>query len=265
MTMRESLDYLKSELAKGLGRGSGKDGVKDATGASAEGKTGRPPSMRTKLEVLLQQLRRADFSPADKLVLFTQRALSGVGLDEHITVARQLAYELLTPPKVMRGLRDLVVRQGDMGDLDGLCAVEKTDPLRVRERFDRGDVVFIGQLGGQLLCHVWFHRGPHPFDEDQRIYASWELTHENFWSYAAAATQEAKASGVFVKVFQTALQDLFLNQGAQRVQCLVRHTNDRSVLLHERLGFRRVGTITGVLVPGLKWLHWDGALRSRTC
>ncbi len=260
MNVRESLHLLTRSL--GLGTEEPKESP-DSKAAHAEHPPGRP-SMKAKLTVLLSQLRRADYSVADKAVLVTQRVLSGVRLNEHLTVSRQVAYEVQAPPKVMRGLRDLVVRQGDLGDLDGICEVERTDPLLVRERFDRGDVVFVGQLGGQVLCHVWFHRGPHPFQEDQAIYASFELSRDCFWAYAAAATMEARASGVFVKVFQTALQDLFLNQGAQRVQCLVRHVNDRSVLLHERLGFRRVGVFTGVLVPGLKWLHWDGPMESRT-
>ena len=33
----------------------------------------------------------------------------------------------------------------------------------LRRRMDRGDLLYVGQLGGSLLCHSWFHRGPRPF------------------------------------------------------------------------------------------------------
>jgi RimJ/RimL family protein N-acetyltransferase len=72
------------------------------------------------------------------------------------------------------------------------------------------------------------------------------------------AVEEARSSGLFIKVFQTALRSLFLDSGAARVLCGVKTTNLASVAMHERLGFRRVATLEAVLVPGLRWLRWSG-------
>ena len=102
-----------------------------------------------------------------------------------------------------------------------------------------------------------FHAGPRPFDEDRPQYAEWDLPPGAFWSYDAAANAESRASGVFVKVFQTALVSLFREHGAERVMCSVRLANEGSILLHERLGFRRLGVMTAISLPWLKWLRFD--------
>jgi L-amino acid N-acyltransferase YncA len=74
---------------------------------------------------------------------------------------------------------------------------------------------------------------------------------------------DARASGVFVKLFQEALRDVFEVQGAKRVQGFIRDTNDRSLTMHERMGFSTLGAMVTVAVGGVKWLHWRGGGRTR--
>jgi hypothetical protein len=207
---------------------------------------------------LRRELARADLSRSDKAVLLSQHAVRLLRLEPRVTVGRLIFFELTTPPKIMRGLRDLVVRRAHEGDIAEVAQVEPTPPALVRERLQRGDLCYVGQLGGRVLCHAWFYRGEKPFAEDQGPYAAWDLAEGTYWSYAAAASAESRASGVFVKVFQTALAALFQEHGAERVQCTVRFANEGSLLMHERLGFRRLGAITAVTLPLLKWLRFDG-------
>lgn len=217
-----------------------------------------------KLRHLAQVLHRPDLPPGDRALHVVQQLLYALHLDPYVRVQRRVAFELLTPPKVLRGLRDLLVRAGTRADVDGLCAVEDTPALLVHQRLDRGDRVYVGQLGGRILCHAWFHRGPQPFDEDQAQAARWGIERDCYWSYAAATTPDSRASGVFVKVFQTALNELFQLHGATQVRCLVRHSNAGSILLHERLGFRRLGQITSLRTPLFRWLLWEGPHVSRS-
>lgn len=215
---------------------------------------------RRALEAVLQ---REDLSRSDKAVLLLGRALARAHLQPRVFLGRQVFYQLDRPPAITRGLRDLIVRPGNLQDLPALCAIEDTPAALVRARLDRGDLVFVGQLGGDLLCHTWFHGGPAPFAEDAGAWARWRLGADDFWSYAAAATTEARSSGVFVKVFQTALCALFREHGAARVVCMVRRVNRPSVLLHERLGFVRQGVLTTLALPGIKALRYVDATQTR--
>ena len=110
-----------------------------------------------------------------------------------------------------------------------------------------------------MLAHVWFQRGPALFCEDEPNYPAWQIPAGGFWSYHAAARMEALTSGVFVvKVLQVALRTLFLEEGAAVVQGRVKSTNLASVTMHERMGFRRFGTLVAVSVQGVRWLSWKG-------
>jgi hypothetical protein len=213
--------------------------------------------LRGKAHDLAAELRRADRSRGDKVVLLAQRLLWSARLSDQVKIGRIVFFELRTPPRVFRGLRDLLVRQANRGDIAAICAVDGAPEDLVRQRLDRGDLCFVGQLEGRVLCHTWFHGGPQPFEEDRQLYADWAIPEGTYWSYDAAANAESRASGVFVKVFQTALGTLFREHGAQRVQCYVRLANESSLVLHERLGFRRVGVMTGVALPWVRWLRFD--------
>lgn len=219
----------------------------------------RSPAYRRLLD---EVMRREDLSGSDKAVVLIARALSRAQLPPRVFLGRQVFYQLDRPPAISRGLRDLIVRPGAPGDLAALAAIEDTPAALLRARFDRGDLVFVGQLGDRLLCHTWFHGGPAPFPEDAGEWALWRLGPDDFWSYAAAATPEARSSGVFVKVFQTALCALFREHGAARVVCMVRRVNRTSVLLHERLGFVRQGVLTTLALPGVKVLRYVDPART---
>lgn len=206
---------------------------------------------------------RDDESGADRAIRITGRALSVLGLSSHTYVSRRIAYELTSPPALLRGFRDLVIRLGGVEDAIAMSAINHTPTSLIHERLARGDAVFLGELDGRILCHSWFHPGPSPFDEHRPTYPSWRLAPDAYWSYDAATTAEARTSGVFVKVFQQALRVLFDDRRAGRVQCFVRHTNQNAILLHERLGFRRLGAITVVAAARVKWLCWTDPHGSR--
>ncbi|MCS6913819.1 MAG: hypothetical protein RMK29_01550 [Myxococcales bacterium] len=219
--------------------------------------------LRGRAAALVAELQRPDRTPGDKAVLLAQRLLWRCGLSEHVRVGRIVLFELRSPPRIMRGLRDLVVRRAHQGDVADISAVDGAPEDLIRERFDRGDLCFVGQIEGRVLCHAWFHPGPQPFEEDRPTYCAWQLDERTFWSYDAASSTQSRASGVFVKVFQTALVSLFCDHGAERVQCSVRLANEGSMIMHERLGFRRLGMMTAVSLPQLKWLRFDGPAAAR--
>ncbi len=214
---------------------------------------------------LVTHLRQQDLSASDKAVVLARSLLRVSRLSRMVLVGRHVFFCLNAPPKVFRGLRDVVVRRAHAEDLEALCSVETSDPALLRSRFDRGDPCYVGLVGHKLICHVWFHRGPSPFHEDDRLMASWGLAPDTFWSYAAATSPESRSSGIFVKVFQEALGELFHEQRAAQVLCLVRHDNVGSLLLHERLGFCRLGTLTsmGLIGRGPRILIWRGTASGR--
>lgn len=224
--------------------------------------------VRDKLRRLQAELGQGDLSLSDRGLVVAQRAVNALGLGGRVALSRHVVFELREAPPLtrsLRGLRDLVVRRGDLSDLEALQAVDGREPALLRRRFSDGDLAFVGQTGGRVLCHVFFHRGPRPFEEDLGRTVALPLERDTFWSYDAAADRESRASGVFIKVFQAALQSLFREQGAERVLCMVQHTNQPSLRMHEHLGFRRLGTLTALALPLGKLLRWeatDGSARS---
>ena len=217
---------------------------------------------RAKRATLQAELARSDLSTAARRANLVQRALEHLRLDDHFTVRVSKVYELREPPKVLRGFRDLVVRRANVSDVVALCAVDQTARELVESRLQNGDVAYVGELEGTILAHVWLHRGTH-FLEDQGHLARWELAPRTVWSFNAAASPDARNSGVFVKVFQTALREAFECDGAERVQCLIRSTLVSSIGLHEKLGFHRLGRVLTVTTPLLRVARWEGADGSR--
>jgi hypothetical protein len=210
------------------------------------------------LKFVREELARRDISPGEKLVHVADRATRALRIEPHVTVSRRLLVQLTTPPQLFRGLRDLVVRRGTLEDLRPLATIDDTDPDLVRARFARGDFAYVGESDGELLCHTWFHRGPSPFEEDRTAAAAWALDGSSFWSYNGAAAVAARSSGVFVKVFQVSLREIFLEHGASRVLGFILDQNRQSLIMHERMGFTVLGAFSTVAVPGVRWHRWAG-------
>jgi hypothetical protein len=213
---------------------------------------------------LRDELARTDNPKADKLLRIAQRGVGSLGLAPAVSVTRRMIVHLDQPPKAFRGMRDLVVRRGgdSAPDIAALASIDATPEPLVRARLARGDLAYVAQLGddgANILGHTWFHGGPTPFDEDQQSCARWALDPATFWSFNGAARLDARASGVFVKLFQNALREMFEVHGARAIQGFIHDTNHASLTMHERMGWRVLGSIVCVAVPGAKWLRWDGA------
>lgn len=183
---------------------------------------------------------------------------------DRLALARQTFFELTAPPAVFRGMRDLLVRRGTDADVAAIAAVRGCAESTVRRRLASGDHVFVGDLEGRVLAHIWLHPGPAPFREDEAHLARWQLANDTFWSFDAATAEEARASGVFVKVFQTALREALTTLGAARVQSMANVLNHGSIAMHERLGFRRLGILTVARLGPVSALRWDGEAPART-
>jgi acetyltransferase (GNAT) family protein len=216
--------------------------------------TGR---VRDKLDRLRSELSRDDLDRTGRALHVAGLSLTAARLWPALAVAHERFYELTAAPKQFRGLRDLHVRLAAPGDAGGLSALDGTEPWRFEDRLARGDLGYVAEADGRLLAHSWFHRGPAPFDEDAPLFPRWDVPADAFWSYNAFTLPEARASGVFVKLFQTALRELLVDRGAARVRCRVKVANTPSVALHERFGFAPLGTLIAVAVPGARLLWWQ--------
>lgn len=213
--------------------------------------------VRSKLDRLREELNRNGIDRTTRALRVAELFLIAARVAPAIAVVHERFYELTSPPPQFRGLRDLTVRQAGPADAAALVALDATR-AQVDKRLARGDLVYVGELEGRILANAWFHRGPEPFDEDAALLSRWQVAADTFWSYHAFSLPEARLSGVFVKVFQNALRELLTKHGAARVRCRVKAANARSVALHERTGFRLVGTITAFAVPGARILSWQG-------
>jgi hypothetical protein len=218
---------------------------------------------RRKLERLRDQLGRDDIDAASRALHIAERSLRAARLWPTVTLSHERFYELTAAPRQFRGLRDLRIRLGVHDDAAAIAALDGTPGWRIAERFARGDLVYVGEHDSRLLAQSWFHRGPDPFDEDCPLLPRWDVPADAFWSYNAFTVPEARASGVFVKLFQTALRELIVDRGAARVRCRVKAANAASISLHERFGFAPLGTLVALSVPGARVLSWEGSGRTR--
>jgi RimJ/RimL family protein N-acetyltransferase len=214
--------------------------------------------VRHKVRRLAFEVRRSDLAPIDRALNVSELTLHAASVWPHVTLERSIFYEIAAPPSIFRGLRDLTVRLAVPADVDALSAMREAEPGVNQARLARGDLGFVGELEGRILARVWYLAGPNRFEEDDDLYATFAPAPRAFWSYDAAAAPEAVGTGCFGKVFQTALRALFLEHGAARVQSRVKTTNLPSIAMHERLGFRRLGILGAAVMPGLRWLWWEG-------
>jgi hypothetical protein len=219
--------------------------------------------VRHKLDRLRDQLAREDLDATSRALHIAERTLIMLGLWPKVSISYERFYELTSAPRQFRGLRDLQIRLGTPDDAAAMTALDGTAGWQIAERFARGDLAYVGEHDGRLLAHSWFHRGPEPFDEDRPLLPRWEVPADAFWSYNAFTLPAARASGVFVKLFQTALRELMVDRGAARVRCRVKAANAASISLHERFGFAPLGTLIALSVPGARVLAWEGSGRTR--
>jgi hypothetical protein len=220
-------------------------------------------SLARKLSELRQELTRPDISAADKALRVTQRGLWSTGLAPHLSALRCKIVEIKKPPNAVRGLSDLVIRRAEERDVRALSAVADGKASLFRARLGAGDLCFLGEVDGQILCYTWFHPGPEPFGEERNLFVPWGLASDTFWSYDAMSRVEARSSGIFVRVFHNALRDVFERHGAARVQGFIYHTNDASLTVHKRMGFEVLGELTSLALPGVKWLYWESPTAKR--
>ena len=214
--------------------------------------------VRDKLDRLRSELARPDLDRIGRALHVAGLSLTAAGLAPTIAIAHERFYELRAAPKQFRGLRDLRIRLAGPDDAAGLSVLDGTPRWRFEGRLARGDLGYVGEHDGRLLAHSWFHRGPEPFDEDAPLLPRWDVPADAFWSYNAFTLPEARATGVFVKLFQSALRELMIDRGATRVRCRVKVANAPSVALHERFGFEPLGTLMALTVPGARLLSWQG-------
>ncbi|HET9627675.1 MAG TPA: GNAT family N-acetyltransferase [Kofleriaceae bacterium] len=220
--------------------------------------------MRDKLERLRDRLASEELDRTGRALRITELVLDRARLTPVLAVGHSRFYQLTAAPRPFRGLRDLVIRTAERADAVALRALSDTPAALVDERMARGDVTYLAEHAGRVLAHVWFHRGPTPFAEDLPVFPRWVVPDDAFWCYHAYTAPDARASGVFVKLFQTALRDVLTERAASRVLCRVKESNAPSVHLHERLGFERLGVLISLALPGVRVLSWhggDGATR----
>ncbi len=220
-------------------------------------------SLRRRFESLSAELSRDGSSLGDKLIRIANRGTHTLGIYPRVSVQRLMIVELAAPPKPFRGMRDVIVRRATEQDLDVLCSIDDGDPARVRGWLARGDLAYVAELDGEVVCHTWFHPGPTPFEGDRTLCADWAIEAGTFWSFKGASRADVRESGLFVKLFQEALREVFEVHGAKRVQGFIDHTNHPSLIMHERLGFTIPGSFLAVAVGGMKWLRWEGGGRTR--
>ncbi|HLK90107.1 MAG TPA: hypothetical protein VKZ18_09435 [Polyangia bacterium] len=220
-------------------------------------------SLRRRFEHLTEELSRDDNSLGDKVLRIAQRGTVALGLSPRVSINRLMIVETSSPPKPFRGMRDVIVRRATERDVGVLCTIDDGDPARIRGWLARGDLAYVAELDGEVVCHTWFHPGPTPFEGDRAVCADWALDAGTFWSFKGASRADVRESGLFVKLFQEALREVFEVHGARRVQGFIAHTNHPSLIMHERLGFTIPGSFLAIGVGGLKWIRWDGGGRTR--
>ena len=220
-------------------------------------------TLARKLDALARELKR-ESSATDKLFRLAQKTVRTLGLDPAVSIERCMLVELQRTPTTTRGLSDLVIRRATDGDIPALVKLDNRDAALFRTRFDRGDLVYLGQLDQDVVCATCFHRGPTPFDEERARIAVWRVGDAStFWSYDAMAPVEMRSAGVVAKLFQVALREIFEVHGGQLVRGFIHDWNHPSLMLHQRLGFATSGRATAVAFPGFKWLRWESDGRTR--
>jgi hypothetical protein len=205
---------------------------------------------------IVEELRRKGNTPADKVLRVAQRGIWSIK-SPNVNLGKVIVVDLRSPPEASHGMADLLVRRAELADVPALSAVDGSDPAIFQRRLADEDLGYVGQLDDEILCYTWFHRGPRPFEEDRGKFAPLDLEESTFWSYDAMTRPDVRSSGIFPKVFRHALRDIFHVHGAKRILGSIDHINDASLGVHKRLGFRTIGSVTSLVVPGFKWLRWE--------
>jgi hypothetical protein len=153
--------------------------------------------------------------------------------------------------------RDDETALGDyFGDLD-----------RVHRRRQRGDVCLIACCREEICAAVWFVPGPASYVDDwDDLQCRFELPAGAVWSYDGKGTKLGAWGSLMAK-----LPEQLREWGVDRVFTAIDYHNGQSLSGHQSLGYRRLGMVRRVALPGISrtacksgddsWTHlpadWD--------
>lgn len=134
--------------------------------------------------------------------------------------------------------RAFVVRPASAEDLPALGEFF-SNPKRVRQRFDRGDLCMVTLAKNEICAAVWFALGPLDYREDfSELGCIFQVPAGVAWSFDGKGTKLG-AWGSLMGQFPDCLEQ----HGAKEVITVIDYNNRDSLDAHKSLGYRGTGVV----------------------
>jgi hypothetical protein len=118
---------------------------------------------------------------------------------------------------------------------------------RIRERFDRGDFCLIACCREGIGAAVWFAPGPANYIDDWKdVRCRFEVPAGAVWSYDGKGTRFGAWGSLMAR-----LPEYLRQWGVEFVFTAIDYHNGESMSGHQSLGYRRLGMLQSVGLPGI--------------
>ena len=115
----------------------------------------------------------------------------------------------------------------------------------------RGDVCYAGFIDGVPVCSAWYSLGPLLQFGAMIAPPEWA-----YWGHRVHTNSAFRGRNFQTAIKSVAFED-FVSRGYREILNSIEWTNDASLRLHRRLGYRRIGRIyfTGTEHRGVTWIR----------
>ncbi len=125
------------------------------------------------------------------------------------------------------------------------------------ERMDQEDSLVVGESNGEVVFYAWLMYGQ--IDLDQRVYIP--CFQEIAYSYKVFTVESARGRHICA-AYYSFIKKRLLEAGYSRLVCRIAPANTASIRAHVGTGFRPVGRLWTMVVPGCRLFAVDAEMRS---
>ena len=149
-----------------------------------------------------------------------------------------------------RSLCNHKITLAESGDIETLC-IEFPHKARVfGERKSQGDICYLAKCDGAVSAYVWVKESKHFFDTNSLLRFN-PGSMDGVWFFDLFVKPEYRRQGLFSMLVSTVYDD-YSRKGYKTLYSETYHTNEESIISHNRLGCNVICEVKYISVFGFK-------------
>lgn len=154
-----------------------------------------------------------------------------------------------------RSLCNHKITVAQSGDINALCIEFPRKEKVFRDRISQGDICYLAKSDGVISGYVWVKESKNFFDTNSllRFYPG---NMDGVWFFDLFVKPEYRRQGLFSTLVSTVYED-YSREGYKTLYSETYHTNEASIISHNRLGCNVICEVQYISIFGFKLYIMD--------